>query len=285
MRLKKKKKKVNVYRWHDENSINGNFGDEITLPVLKQLFSLEPVPCELHRAELIGAGSILEHYWTFLSIQNKKDRKITERAKRWLERSSILHVWGTGTLFNDKPVTWPQKLQVHAVRGALTANRLCKDAANIPMGDPGILASLLIDPPQQKRWAVAIVPNHVDTTYLSNLDLPKSWRLIDPEQPVLDVVHQIASADLVISSSLHGLIVADAFKIPCIWAESHTRLQGTEGHKFNDYMTSRPNAFNRPVSYQVLLNLKHAKLEDIATIASRDIEEWQNNLIEVFPFR
>ena len=205
--------------------------------------------------------------------------------KIWLERSPTLHVWGAGTLFEDRPIIWPQKLKVHAVRGSLTAHRLLGNAPNIPLGDPGILASLLVDAPVPKRWEVAIVPNHIDTNYLSKLDLPKNWQLIDPEQPVLDVVKQIGAADLVVSSSLHGLIVSDAFRLPCVWAQSHTQLLGTEGHKFNDYETSRKNAFNRPISYDALLKLPRAKLETIATTAFRDIEKWQKDLIEVFPFR
>jgi pyruvyltransferase len=56
--------------------------------------------------------------------------------------------------------------------------------------------------------------------------------VISPYLPWARVIEGIVGADLVISSSLHGLIVADAFDIPCIYL----RLSEAEGmFKYEDY--------------------------------------------------
>lgn len=51
------------------------------------------------------------------------------------------------------------------------------------------------------------------------------------------VIEQIASCDYIASSSLHGLIVAEAYGIPNLWLEISGKLLG--GHfKFHDFFLS-----------------------------------------------
>lgn len=52
-----------------------------------------------------------------------------------------------------------------------------------------------------------------------------------------DVIDDIASCDAILSSSLHGLIVAEAYGIPNVWIEFGKPLIG--GHfKFHDFFLS-----------------------------------------------
>lgn len=44
------------------------------------------------------------------------------------------------------------------------------------------------------------------------------------DEGVSRAVRQIASADLVVSSSFHGLIVADAYGIPAVWQSRSTPI-------------------------------------------------------------
>lgn len=274
-------KKIRVYRWRERNSRHGNFGDEITIPILERFFGFEAVPTKMHKAELLGAGSILDHFWLEVLSQPKRCTA-RERMKVWLQKSSCLHVWGSGSIKADTPIKWPQRLQFHAVRGTLTADRIHAD--NLTLGDPGILASRLIDTPGRKQYAVALIPNHIDTEWLSSIDLPKHWHLVDPERPVLDVISEIASAEVVVSSSLHGLITADSFDTPSVWTKAHNTMFGTPGYKFADYASSRGRPFNEPMTYEAVLALPQSRLEQTAVTHSRKVSQWQDEMMKAFPF-
>jgi len=47
-------------------------------------------------------------------------------------------------------------------------------------------------------------------------------------------VNQIVSCDVIIASSLHAIVVAEAYGIPTIWVQPTTRIKGGQ-HKFLDY--------------------------------------------------
>ena len=133
---------VRLYRWRRKRSQHGNFGDEITIPILDRIFGVEALPVDLKDAELLGAGSTLEFY------VRKMGRP--PAWKKFLWRSD-LHVWGTGTLFDKHEIGWPQRLQFHALRGSLTAQRV--GINDIALGDPGILSGRLIRrPKKQAPW-------------------------------------------------------------------------------------------------------------------------------------
>ena len=62
----------------------------------------------------------------------------------------------------------------------------------------------------------------------------ESAALIDVRMPPKDVVNAISRCNYVISSSLHGLIVADSLKIPNLWVKSSDSIIGGE-FKYHDY--------------------------------------------------
>jgi hypothetical protein len=129
---------VRLYRWRRRGSPHGNFGDEITIPILDRIFGVEALPVGLKDAELLGAGSTLEFYlWRIGS---------PPAWKRFLWPAD-LHVWGTGTLFGQHEIRWPQRLHFHTLRGSLTAQRV--GVNDIALGDPGILSSRLIRRPKK----------------------------------------------------------------------------------------------------------------------------------------
>ena len=132
----------------------------------------------------------------------------------------------------------------NALRGLLTAERV--GVSGITLGDPGILAGRLIRRPK-KETAVAAIPHFLDKRRLP--DLPRHWRFVDPEQPVDDVLTQIASAELVVSSSLHGLIAADSFGIPCVWTAFLGGQPDSPTHKFLDHASARGRDFNAPMTW------------------------------------
>jgi hypothetical protein len=193
-----------------------------------------------------------------------------------------LHVWGAGLMLPQR-AHWPQRLHWHAVRGRLTAREV---GIQPVLADPGILASILVAPQTVKHCSVGLVPHHVDADLVTGrVQPPLGWRIIRPDQPVDRVLKDIAGCEIILSSSLHGLIVADAFRIPCIWLRPWGRLYGASDFKFRDYETARLAAFNRPLAYEEIVSMSVNTISDVSTKAARPIEPWQRDLIAAFPFR
>jgi pyruvyltransferase len=251
----------------------GNFGDELTLPLLHTLFDVNAIPVSMQKAELIATGSILDSF----SRARLRRRVITHL----LSRRDTLHVWGSGFMVENTSLNWPRPTLIHAVRGQLTASRLTD--FNGAIGDPGILSSILIATPSAARSSVCLIPHFVDREYVEKLDLPKHWTILNPDAPPLDVINGISQSELVISSSLHGLIVADSCGTPCIWARSQNPLHLNSVYKFYDHESARLSPFNKPVSYTDSIELNEVQLRDLSSTPARNIAAWQSEIIKSFP--
>ncbi len=121
---------------------------------------------------------------------------------------------------------------VLSVRGALT-----RDAAGLPastpLGDLGVLAPQLADVVAIGGRGVIRVPHYIDQDLGRNLPDDEVVSILLP--PAI-FTERLARADLVITSSLHGLITADALGIPHI-LQLHPGVLGGLW-KFTDYATA-----------------------------------------------
>jgi hypothetical protein len=129
---------------------------------------------------------------------------------------------------------------IHAVRGTLTRDRICGQRQSVALGDPGLLADRLIEPPAVKRHPLGVIPHLIDHnnsevhTFLAR---HPHAALIDVTSPVRTVLETIAACERVLSSSLHGLVFADALGVPNAWFTASDRLLGGR-HKFDDYYSA-----------------------------------------------
>ena len=267
-------KRLNIYRWHRPGSRYGNFGDEITIPLLRELFGIEAIPSRMEEAELLGSGSILDA-WALTGRRGMLARLFRRKTAR------RLHIWGSGFILPDTKAAWPQEVHFHAVRGELTARRTDSRAV---LGDPGILASMLLKKRPAAAAEVGVVPHYGDFGLFDTaFRLPPHWRLIDPCGPVEQVVRDIASCEIIVSSSLHGLITADSFGIPCVWLSTEKPSANPPPYKFDDYATARRAAFNDPLTYAEVLAMRAEAIMRLAYPPGRPLEPWQTQLIEAFP--
>lgn len=190
-----------------------NFGDELT-PWLLPRYGWVPVLRPADEAQIVGVGSILE-----MVPQDFRGR-----------------IWGSG-LMHDAPRTFPFA-DVLAVRGELTRERIAA-APTAALGDPGLLISKHMHIPR-KSARLAVVPHgaHMSNPAFRALAsrCPPDTIWVDTRRRPWDVARQIASAEFVISSSLHGLIFADAFDIPAVRVCPDVELMGGN-FKFTDYET------------------------------------------------
>jgi pyruvyltransferase len=158
---------------------------------------------------------------------------------------SILHraiagdiVWGSGLgnhLKSARPWQAPRPLRVLAVRGPLTRNLLLEQAVDCPavFGDPALLLPKLYQPPSIAPRGTVVVPHVYDTELAAAF--PEA-ELLDPRGDPFDIVDRLATSQLVISSSLHGVIIAEAYGVPAVL---HLPLRPREpSFKFDDYYAS-----------------------------------------------
>lgn len=144
-------------------------------------------------------------------------------SQRLLAVGSILHfaqdgdvIWGAGA--NGKMPADAHKfgdLDVRAVRGPRTREFLRSRSISAPAvyGDPGLLVPYAM--PEALRWRensryrVTVVPNLNDVAEWEHVD-----GFLDPRAGLKKCVRRIAQSDLVVGSSLHGIVVAEALGVP-----------------------------------------------------------------------
>jgi len=204
---------VKVY-WSRCGHGHGNFGDKLT-PLLLRHYG---VPCEwapIEHAELVGVGSVLE--------------RVPENF-----RGTILT---TGFMHESSRRAFPLA-QVLAVRGKLTRDRVA-DAATAALGDAGLLCDEFPTAPR-KRFKLGVIPHFADAgdpLVGAIAALGGEVTVIDICAETLEVIRRVSECEHILSSSLHGLILADSLGIPNRWTEFHhaaSRVEGA-GFKFRDY--------------------------------------------------
>lgn len=161
------------------------------------------------------------------------------QPRRMLGIGSILHfahdgdtVWGSGINGKiDAAKFTARTLDIRAVRGPKTAQVLRDRGFTVPdvFGDPALLVPRLFGSrfPRTKTRDYVIVPNLHDLPLVTDQD-----RLVSPLWGWNTCISAIVSAELVVASSLHGLILAEAFGVPA----RYVRLSETESpFKYDDY--------------------------------------------------
>jgi len=205
--------RLKTYWWNE----HPNFGDALAPLLLKRFAGTDSKWDTICRADVIVTGSILEHVPPLWSG----------------------HVIGVGQLYEDSRLHLHTKTaKVWAIRGPLSARSVPGDYA---LGDPGLLADELVYV-HHRDVALGVVPHWTDTSLAKNpLWYSPNWQtlVIDPAGDPLDVVRSIGRCQKIVTSSLHGMIVADAFGIPRRY-ELNPGASKYEGglFKFRDYSQS-----------------------------------------------
>lgn len=158
--------------------------------------------------------------------------------------NSQTEVWGTGVSGQDRDLVPPEK--IHSVRGKLTRDFLIKRGIQCPevYGDIALLLPHYYQPKDRtKKYKLGIIP------HLTDLDSPVLAEIqqkyaedvlvisLSKYNKWTDVIDKICSCEQIASSSLHGLIVSDAYGIPNCWVEFNGKVQA--GYfKYWDYGSS-----------------------------------------------
>jgi len=177
----------------------------------------------------------------YISGQNVVYTKKAGHAKH-IVVGSIIHyaddkstVWGAG-LISEKHKPKGNPL-IRAVRGPLTRSRLISMGMMCPeiYGDPALLYPRYYKPEIEKKHEIGIIPHYKDKN--DPWVLKQDAKIIDIQGDINKVVDEVCSCKTIISSSLHGVIMADAYGIPGYWVKISDKLVGGN-FKFKDYFAS-----------------------------------------------
>jgi pyruvyltransferase len=242
-----------------------NFGDAFNLWLVAKLSGNKAVRIQseyFNGRHMMAAGSILDH-----------------------ARETTL-VWGSGLISND--IHFHGVLNnVRAVRGRLTQKRLLEKGIPCPsvFGDPAILVPRLYKPQCNRKggkFKIGIIPHYVDKTHswLQPFLKQSDIHVIDIQQEsIFGFIDDVCNCEIILSSSLHGLIIADAYGIPNVWIKLSEKVIGGD-FKFMDY-------------YSISSRLPHC----VAVIGDEDVFEISSlaevtifetdfsELLESFPFK
>jgi len=191
-------------------------------------------------------------------------------------------VWGPGFIKEDCKFKHKPK-EICAVRGPLSEKKLVEQGCTCGVyGDPALLYPRFYTPKVEKKYKLGIIPHYVDkgSPFLNKFRNDSSILIIDIQDGINKVIDSICSCELIASSSLHGIIAADAYGIPSIWIELSSKVVGG-GFKFRDYFLSvnrtdlDPLVLNDNTTLQQLYN----KFDDYKIDIDLD------KLYDVCPFR
>jgi hypothetical protein len=195
------------------------------------------------------------------------------------------HIWGTGLMHPSQGIGDAQAGSVHAVRGKLTYEALQAGGLNLPdlpLGDPAFLIkrTTLMPRASSKKYLLGLAPHYVDRAD------PRILALLREESTVDLNVHTdpaafletMAACEAVASSSLHGLIFAEALAIPNLWLKLSDQVAG-DGFKFADWFSTM--ALPQETAFCPDENVRAADLMDRAELHEPQIDE--EALLRAFP--
>lgn len=196
-----------------------NFGDKLAPVLVEKITGIKPkrIAPKGDKRWILGAGSIIQSY-----------------------RLDNCTIWGTGAIREDAVIIGRPR-EIRAVRGPLTRDILLKYDIRCPekYGDPGLLTPRFFRK-SPTRYYVGLCPHRVDSLHPwvhEKASKVKKSVIIDMTWPIEKTIAVLSACEYVLSSSLHGLIVAHAYGIPALWVEFSDKVIG-KGFKFRDYQLS-----------------------------------------------
>jgi pyruvyltransferase len=239
----------NLIRTHWGRGLN-NFGDCLSPLILKH-YGFTPVYAQVKDSDIILAGTILQ----------------------WIQKDYKGIILGSGA--DNVKLTFP-KAKILAVRGKLTKSNIQNYNGDLILGDPGLIMNFVLPNHIKKRNEIGIIPHFVD----QNCDIVHLWeekfgdrcKIINVLHPVKKVINEIKACNYILSSSLHGLVIADAFSIPnARFVNRKTMPTRFYDYKFHDYYSSIDSELvtieaNGSESYEYLIsqmNLHSEKVKEV----------------------
>ena len=187
------------------------------------------------------------------------ERELPQRVRRFFQKS------------------WHRKLDIRAVRGPMSRAYLMKLGHKCPevYGDPAILMPMIYSKLAIRggKYDISIVPQLVTEQGIRE-KYPDAHIISMNTNDYKSVIDQIVQSKLIISSSLHGVILADAYGVPSIW---YRGLGKDIDFKYKDYYASTGRTVEKiPTTIEEAMDCEPLPLPDLKPL--------QEGLLNSFPY-
>jgi len=224
-----------------------NVGDALSVYIVWNVMKEKRVSLKRNDNKLLGIGSIMNHARTGDVI------------------------WGTGyNSVKDESTYIFSDLVVKAVRGPITKKFLESRGVTVPsvFGDPGLLTSRYFPKSNKQDIEYLVIP-HIS----ERKDKFQAPHILETKGCVEEFMKEIVRAKKVISSSLHGIIIAESFGIPAVLLKDNN---GEGDEKYHDYYQGTGR-----LDFPMCCSLKDAL--DATPCPLPDVAKLQEDLINAFP--
>ncbi|MGN1202317.1 MAG: polysaccharide pyruvyl transferase family protein [Eubacterium sp.] len=255
--------RVNLHRWlRDDGKENlGDYLSEVIVDYMLNRCGIDRNKHVKNTKHLYAVGSILH-----MGLQNAT-------------------VWGSGYKYditqnpvdtvyekvNDK-IRRMRKLDIRCVRGPETRRVLLKLGYKCPevYGDPAVLMPYIYKPENAHKTRKYSVIRH----WRDNSEADNTIQIMTTDYK--SVIDAIDSSEVIVSSSLHGIILAESYGVPAVLYIPPECVGYLDEFKYRDYYYST-GRYQFPVAKSVkeALQTKPCELSDLKHL--------QENLLKTFP--
>ncbi|MEX2497779.1 MAG: polysaccharide pyruvyl transferase family protein, partial [Wenzhouxiangellaceae bacterium] len=260
---------VLLVHWANRRIIGRNWGDK-----------LNPVLCRM-----ISGMNVVHAYDIFPAVRKPVHYVVGSSLERAQKRRGV--VWGAGFIDSSQGVRQaPSK--ICALRGHHSRERLRELGIAVPatVGDPALLMPRLYTPRcTARRYRVGVIAHcyERDIACAGPGALPEDFLSIDITGGIFDVIDQVCACDEIVSSSLHGLVCAEAYGVASTWIKLSDRPAGDD-FKYHDFYSAvgkpqkGPRIVDDPADWPRLAGTSQAP------IARDMLDRINNDLLDACPF-
>lgn len=269
--------------------------------IFRNSYGLKDKPSEKHRVNL--EYSKIDNFGDALSpvivswMLAKRNLSLTQpvrKTKHLMAVGSVVSrgrfdatIWGSGVLKDGveerlSRQAFYKKYDIRAVRGPITRSALVQAGYQCPetYGDPAILMPLLYRPAAEKKYARSLVLHHrtslaAETNEGSyEMCVPEGLHVINPAtKDYQSVIDEIVASESVISTSLHGIIIAESYGIPAVFLNFGVSDQII---KFDDWYQSTGRERPDCSSLREALGAENPPVPDLSSL--------RQGLLDSFPY-
>lgn len=262
-----KKNKVNIFQYHPEKkgfnlfqNVPYNLGDSLGEVIIRFLLDQRGI-------DINASVSRTKHFYCVG----------TNIHGGWQSAT----IWGSGIYpseteamaFLHKIVR--RKLDIRAVRGPLTKQVLEKYGYKCPavFGDPAVLMPMIYNPTKEKKYEYLVIPQFIKEQEFR--DNHPNLRIVSMNTNDYEhVIDEIVSSNIVYTSSLHGIILAEAYGVPAVF---YRGLPKFKDFKYYDYYYSTGRKdIKIAETFEEALTMKPLPLPDFTKM--------RQDLLESFPY-